>query len=50
MAEVLDISIEEGVEFFANQRLIAHKLRVLNDLGMGYLKLGHPATILSGRW
>ncbi|MBI1925939.1 excinuclease ABC subunit UvrA, partial [Candidatus Poribacteria bacterium] len=48
IAEVLDMSIEEGVEFFADQRLISHKLGVLNDLGLGYLKLGHPATILSG--
>jgi len=48
IAEVLDMPIEEGVEFFVDQRLIHHKLGVLNDLGMGYLKLGHPATILSG--
>ena len=42
------MSIEEGVDFFANQRLIHHKLSVLNDLGMGYLQIGHPAPILSG--
>ena len=48
IAEVLEMSIEEGVEFFANQRLIHHKLNVLNDLGMGYLQIGHPAPILSG--
>ena len=48
IAEVLQMSIEEGVEFFANQRLIHHKLNVLNDLGMGYLQIGHPAPILSG--
>ncbi len=42
------MSIEDGVEFFTDQRLISHKLGVLNDLGLGYLKLGHPATILSG--
>ena len=48
IAEVLAQSIEEGVEFFAEQRLIHHKLNVLNDLGLGYLQLGHPATILSG--
>ncbi len=48
IAEVLQMSIEEGVDFFANQRLIHHKLNVLNDLGMGYLQIGHPAPILSG--
>ena len=48
IAEVLKMSIEEGVEFFANQRLIHHKLSVLNDLGLGYLQIGHPAPILSG--
>ena len=38
IAEVLWMSIEEGVDFFANQRLIHHKLSVLNDLGMGYYR------------
>ena len=48
ISEILMMSIEEGVEFFADQRLIHHKLNVLNQLGMGYLQIGHPATILSG--
>ncbi len=48
ISEVLEMSIEEGVEFFDEQRLINHKLSVLNQLGMGYLQLGHPAPILSG--
>ena len=48
IAEVLDMSIEEGVIFFEDQRTVAHKLRTMNDLGLGYLKLGHPATHLSG--
>jgi excinuclease ABC subunit A len=48
IAEVLDMAIEEGVEFFRGSSLIAHKLRVMDELGLGYLKLGHPATILSG--
>ena len=48
ISEVLNMSIEEGVEFFADQRLIHHKLSVLYQLGMGYLQIGHPATILSG--
>ena len=48
IAEVLDLSVEEGVEFFADQPAIARKIAVLNELGLGYLKLGHPSTILSG--
>ena len=48
ISEILNMSIEEGVAFFADQRLINHKLSVLNQLGMGYLQIGHPATILSG--
>jgi excinuclease ABC subunit A len=48
IAEVLDLSVEEGVAFFADQPSIARKIAVLNDLGLGYLKLGHPSTILSG--
>ena len=48
IADVLDMSIEDAVEFFTNEKLIVHKLSVLNALGLGYLKVGHPATILSG--
>jgi excinuclease ABC subunit A len=48
IAEVLDLSVEDGVEFFADQPTIARKIAVLADLGLGYLKLGHPSTILSG--
>jgi excinuclease ABC subunit A len=48
IAEVLDMSVEEGVEFFDNHPTIARKIGVLNELGLGYLKLGHPSTILSG--
>ncbi|MCB0123229.1 MAG: excinuclease ABC subunit UvrA, partial [Caldilineaceae bacterium] len=48
IADVLDLSIEEGVEFFKDQRYIAHKLAMLAELGLGYLKLGHPAPKLSG--
>lgn len=48
IAEILDMSIEDGVEFFEDQRLIKHKLSVLNELGMGYLQIGHPAPLLSG--
>ena len=48
IADVLDMSIEDGAAFFVREKLIAHKLSVLNTLGLGYLKIGHPATILSG--
>lgn len=48
IADVLDMSIEDGAAFFVRENLIAHKLSVLNTLGLGYLKIGHPATILSG--
>ena len=48
IAEVLDMSIEEAASFFSPQRGVAHKLGTLNELGLGYLKLGHPATHLSG--
>ena len=48
IAEVLDMSVEEGVEFFADHRTICRKLTVLLELGLGYITLGHPSTILSG--
>ena len=48
IAEVLDTTIEEAVSFFKDTRLITHKLGVLNQLGMGYLKLGQSSTTLSG--
>ncbi len=48
IAEVLDLSAEEGEEFFAGQPTVVRKISVLNELGLGYLKLGHPSTILSG--
>jgi excinuclease ABC subunit A len=48
IAEVLDLSVEEGVGFFASEPSIARKISVLEELGLGYLKLGHPSTILSG--
>ena len=48
IADVLEMSIEDGGEFFFDQKTIARKLNVLNELGLGYLKLGHPSTILSG--
>ncbi|MDA1231228.1 MAG: excinuclease ABC subunit UvrA, partial [Planctomycetota bacterium] len=48
IADILEMSIEEGVKFFADQTTIARKIAVLDELGLGYLKLGHPSTILSG--
>ena len=48
IADVLDMSIEEGVQFFSTEPSVARKLKVMEDLGLGYLKLGHPSTILSG--
>jgi excinuclease ABC subunit A len=48
IAEVLALSIEEGIDFFTDQPYIRHKLSMLNELGLGYLQLGHPAPKLSG--
>jgi excinuclease ABC subunit A len=46
--EVLNMSVEEGVKFFANEPVIGKKIEVLCDLGLGYLTLGQSATTLSG--
>jgi len=48
IADVLEMSIEDGVEFFADHTTVARKIGTLKELGLGYLKLGHPSTILSG--
>ena len=48
IADVLDMTIEEAVEFFQNQEKIRSRLQVLNEVGLGYVKLGQPATTLSG--
>lgn len=48
IADVLDMTIEEAVEFFKNVLRIANKLQVLQDVGLGYVKLGQSATTLSG--
>jgi excinuclease ABC subunit A len=48
VAEVLDMSCEEGAEFFANQPVIARHLTTLVDVGLGYVRLGQPAPTLSG--
>jgi excinuclease ABC subunit A len=46
--DVLNMSVEEGVDFFANEPVIGKKIEVLRDLGLGYLTLGQSATTLSG--
>ncbi len=48
IADVLDMTVEDAAEFFSDQHLIHDKLSVLKDVGLGYLKLGQPATTLSG--
>ncbi len=48
IAEVLEMSSEEALSFFANQPPIARHLQTLVDVGLGYVRLGQPATTLSG--
>ncbi|MDE6040889.1 MAG: ATP-binding cassette domain-containing protein, partial [Muribaculaceae bacterium] len=48
IADVLDMTINRAVEFFANVPKIYKKLKVLQDIGLGYIKLGQPSSTLSG--
>jgi excinuclease ABC subunit A len=48
IADVLGMSFEEAETFFADDRVVSRKVRVLNQLGLGYLHLGQPSTTLSG--
>lgn len=48
IAEVLDMTVDEGVEFFENIPKIKKKLQTLKDVGLGYIKIGQPSTTLSG--
>jgi len=48
IADVLDMTINMAVEFFENIPSIYHKIKVLQDVGLGYIKLGQPSTTLSG--
>lgn len=48
IAEVLDLTVEDALKFFENIPRISHKLKTLNDVGLGYIHLGQSATTLSG--
>jgi excinuclease ABC subunit A len=48
ISQVLDMVVDEGVEFFQNLPKLQRKLQILQDVGLGYIKLGQPATTLSG--
>ena len=48
IADVLDMTINQAVEFFENQPVILNKIKVLQDIGLGYIKLGQSSTTLSG--
>lgn len=48
IADVLDMTINMAVEFFENVPTILNKIKVLQDVGLGYIKLGQPSTTLSG--
>jgi excinuclease ABC subunit A len=48
ISDVLNMTVEEALNFFANISSIERKLMTLNDVGLGYIRLGQPATTLSG--
>lgn len=48
IADILDMTINRAVEFFENQRNILQKIKTLQDVGLGYIKLGQSSTTLSG--
>ena len=48
ISDVLDMTVEEALEFFANVPRIKQKIQTLADVGLGYIKLGQPSTTLSG--
>ena len=48
IADVLDMTINRAVEFFENVPQILNKIKVLQDVGLGYIKLGQSSTTLSG--
>lgn len=48
IADVLDMTVEEALIFFDSNKYLKHKLSIMNDLGLGYIKLGQKSTTLSG--
>jgi excinuclease ABC subunit A len=48
IADVLDLTVEQALDFFVHVPRVKDKLQTLNDVGLGYIKLGQPATTLSG--
>lgn len=48
IAEVLEMTVEEARDFFENIPAVSRKLKILHDVGLGYIRLGQPATTLSG--
>jgi excinuclease ABC subunit A len=48
IGDLLRMTVDEAVDFFAGQTTLARRLRVMQDVGLGYLRLGQPATTLSG--
>jgi excinuclease ABC subunit A len=48
ISEILEMTVEDGLQFFENIPKIARKLQTIADVGLGYVKLGQPATTLSG--
>ncbi len=48
ISDILEMSVDEALSFFKNVPKVLHKLNFLKDVGLGYIKLGHSATLLSG--
>ena len=48
VADILDMTVDEAVEFFADEKRVINKLQSLQDVGLGYVTLGQPANTLSG--
>ena len=48
ISDVLDMTVSDAVDFFSKQPKISNKLKALNEVGLGYIGLGQPSTMLSG--